>query len=148
MKTTLLHYYANVVQWLTVTAKQLVRPVYFASTTETIIVASVGVALFIVGMVISRTARRSPDFERMWTERRLQFTGVFGTVALLLAFLRYEGIPYVSMPVVFGLICLWAAGSFAQLALYRQFKLKSARAQWSDHKAREQYLPKPKRVAR
>lgn len=141
MKTTFLHWYANAVQWLTLFEKQAVQPVYYASKLEAGIIAGIGVALLLAGIILSRTAKRTPDYEAEWTDRRLQCTGVFGTVALLLAFLRYQGIPYASMTLVLVLAILWMLVTIVQLLRYRRLVVQLARTKWSEHKAREQYLP-------
>jgi small-conductance mechanosensitive channel len=148
MKDTFIHWYADAVQTVTIFVQQLFRPVYYASKTEGIVLASIGVLLLIAALVVVRTGKQSPDHEREWTARRLQFSGSFGTVALVLAFLRYEGIPYGSMQAVLGVVLVWALIAVVQLALYRRLVLKPAQREWREHKARDQYLPKPKRAAR
>ncbi len=147
-KDTFIRWYADAVQATTIFFQNLIRPVYYASSTEAIVMASIGVVLLIAALVISIRGKQSPDHEREWTARHLQFTGMFGTVALVLAFLRYEGIPYGSMQAVLGVVLIWALIAVVQLALYRRLVLKPAQQQWHEHKAREQYLPKPKRAAR
>ncbi len=122
----------------------ITKPISFATPTEAIAELVIGVLLLLTCGYIAWHGNRSHDYERQWTNRRLQITGVFGTVSILLAFLRYEGIPYASMQVVLGLIVLWAVLSFVQLVLYRQLVLKPARVEWREHKERDQYLPKPK----
>ena len=124
--------------------QSLTQPIIYASAPEAITELVLGVLLLVTCAAIAWRGNRTNDHERQWTNRRLQITGVFGTVSLLLAFLRYEGIPYASMQVVLGLIVVWAILSAAQLALYRQLVLKPARAQWREHKKRDAYLPKPK----
>ena len=148
MKTTFLHWYANAAQALTVFIKQAIRPVNYASSTEALIIAGIGLALLIAGLIINRKAKRTPEFEAAWTERRLQFTGVFGILALLLAFLRYEGIPYGSMTLVLVVVALWALITLVPLLRYRRLVVQIARARQSEHKARDQYLPKPRRAVR
>lgn len=135
----------NILQQLSSFVTFLTQPVSFATPTEAIVTASGGVLSLLAAALISRRGLREPALERDWTDKRLQLTGVFGTLLILLAFLRYEGIPYLSMPVVLGVVLLWALISFAQLALYRRSVLKPARTQWREHRAREQYLPQPKR---
>lgn len=125
-------------------SQTLFQPVYYAAMQEAGIEAALGAILLLVFVGIWLRGQRSPNFELAWTNKRLQFTGIFGTMFILLAFVRYEGIPYASMQAVLGIIALWALISFMQLLLYRRFVLKPARIEWSEHKARDQYLPKPK----
>jgi|GEM_PF-3604935 len=130
---------------LTQFSQTLFQPVFYAPSQEALIEAGIGVLLLLGMIALWWRGVRTPEYEWDWTRRCLQFTGVFGTIAILLAFVRYEGIPYASMQAVLGLIALWALTSFTQLVLYRQFVLKSARIEWREHKARDQYLPKPKK---
>ena len=141
MKTTLIHWYANAVQSLSLFVKQAVQPVRYATSLEAGIIAGIGVALLLAGLILSRIGLRTPDYEAAWTEKRLQFTGVFGTVAIVVAFLRYEGIPYASMTLVLVSAILWVFVTIVQLLRYRWLVVQVARTKWSEHKAREQYLP-------
>jgi len=145
MKTTLINWYANAVQTITIFVKQAVQPVYYASVIEASIIASIGVILLVAGIIISRRGLKSPAYEAVWTDKLLQFTGVFGMFALLLAFLRYEGIPYGSMSLVLVIVVLWALITVVQLLRYRRLVVQVARARQSEHKARDAYLPKARK---
>ena len=95
MKQFLTHWFANLSSVTGDFFQTLFRPVSFSTSTEAIIEVVIGVALLVACAVIARRGKRTPEHEEIWTARRLQFTGIFGTILLLLAFLRYEGIPYV-----------------------------------------------------
>jgi len=144
MKHQIILWVANFSLAVRAFAQNLVQPVSYSTAPEAIAEIVAGVILLIACVVITRRGLKDPEHERVWTNRRLQFTGIFGTLLILLAFLRYEGIPYISMPAVLWLVLIWALFTFAQLALYRQIVLKPVRSQWRQRKTRDQYLPKPK----
>jgi hypothetical protein len=139
---------STIAPWFDQFLKQAVQPVHTASLTESIGLATGGLILLVAAVVLARRSRQLVAHERVWTERCLQGALGFGTVLFLLAFVRYEGIPYLSMTAVLWLVGLWLVGSVVQLVLYRTSVLKPARIQWHQRKAHEQYLPKPKRSAR
>ncbi len=141
----MLQVFANFERSLPIFGRELLQPVRYATGLEAGIIAGVGLALLVAELMLSHRGRRSPAYEAVWTDKRLQFTGVFGTVALLLAFLRYEGIPYGSMTLVLVLTILWMLITVAQLLRYRRLVVQVARAGQSEHRARDAYLPQPKR---
>ena len=144
MKQNIIHFVANLSLAFRAFAQNFFIPISYSSAPEAITELVIGLILIIAAIVISIRGLKEPEHERVWTNRRLQFTGVFGTILILLAFLRYEGIPYVSMQAVLWIVLIVALLGVAQLAFYRQIVLKPAQSQWRQRKTRDQYLPKPK----